>query len=113
MSTKIGVKSRQTLRTLEAISGIKLSLGSLLLAIREGDEMTQVEFAYKLGVSKQYLCDLEHGRKVISPKTAAKFAVLLGYSAAQFVKLAIQDELDRYHIPLHVEVYEEDQYHVA
>ncbi|MFN7098721.1 MAG: helix-turn-helix domain-containing protein [Gammaproteobacteria bacterium] len=113
MSTKIGGKSRQTLRKLEAISGEKLSLGNLLSAIREGDDVTQVEFAHKLGVSRQYLCELEHGRKVISPKTAAKFATLLGYSIAQFVKLAIQDELDRYHIPLHVEVYGDDQYRTA
>lgn len=109
MSTKIGAKSLQTLATLEKISGEKLTLGGLLLAIREGDEVTQVAFSHQLGVSRQYLCDLEHGRKVISPKTAAKFATALGYSVAQFVKLAIQDELDRYHIPLHVEVYNEVQ----
>lgn len=113
MNTKGIEKSKTTLNTLEKISGERLTLGNLIYSIREGEELSQVLFAQMLGVSKQYLCDLEHGRKVVSPKAAAKFAKVLGYSVAQFVKLAIQDQLDRYHLPLHVEVFDEKKYRAA
>jgi DNA-binding transcriptional regulator YiaG len=43
-------------------TGSSLTLGGLILAIRRSDEISQLDFAYKLGVSKQYLCDLEHDR---------------------------------------------------
>jgi transcriptional regulator with XRE-family HTH domain len=91
MTTK---KTKASLDFLEGLAG-KLTLGSLLLAIRQGEEMTQIEFAKLLGVSKQYLCDLEHGRRFVSPKAAAEYAKKLGYSSQQFVKLCLQDLVDR------------------
>lgn len=100
MTTK---KTKDTLDFLEKISG-KLTLGSFLLAIRQGDEMTQAEFAKLLGISKQYLCDLEHGRRFASPKVAAKYAKKLGYSSQQFVKLCLQDLVNRDGLHLIIEV---------
>src|SRR3990167_3271047 len=87
-------KTKESLDFLEKLVG-KLTLGSLLLSIRQGEEMTQVEFAKLLGVSKQYLCDLEHGRRFASPKAAAFYASKLGYSPRQFVRLCLQDLVDR------------------
>ena len=52
---------------IEKISGEKLTLGRLLWAIRNADEITQVEFAGMLEISRQHLCDIEHNRKSISP----------------------------------------------
>ncbi|MAZ77267.1 MAG: transcriptional regulator [Legionellaceae bacterium] len=101
MSTK---KSDKSLALLEDISGEPLSLGRFLWAIREGEEWTQVEFAKKLGVSRQYVCDLEHNRKGLSPSMASKFSKLLGYSEAQFIRLAIQRELDKANLPFQVAV---------
>ncbi len=57
-----------------------------------------------LGVSKQYLCDLERGRRFASPKAAAAYAIKLGYSEEQFVRLCLQDMVDRDGISLHVDV---------
>lgn len=94
----------KVLKKLEDILGKKLTLGNLLLSIRQGDDLTQVEFAEKLGVSKQYLCDLEHGRRFASPKAAAEYARKLEYSEAQFVRLCLQDEIDRDGIHLQVNV---------
>ena len=84
---------------------MKLTLGNLLLSIRQGEEMNQVDFAKALGVSKQYLCDIERGRKFVSPKVAAEFADKLGYSREQFVKLCLQDMVDRQglNVFIHVE----------
>lgn len=47
------------------------------------------------GVSKQRLCDIEHDRAAISPRLAAEYAEILGESKDQFIRLAIQDYLDR------------------
>ena len=87
--------AEKTQETLEKISGKKLTLANTIWAIRECEEMTQTDFAKLLGVSRQYLCDIEKGRKAVSPKFAEEFAIRLGYSCEQFVRLALQDELRR------------------
>jgi transcriptional regulator with XRE-family HTH domain len=81
-----------------------LSLGKSLRAIRLGEEETQTAFAKKLGISVQFLCDLEHDRKIVSPKKAQEFAKALGYPPEQFVALSLQDSLNHYNIQMHVEV---------
>ncbi|MBI1949055.1 MAG: helix-turn-helix transcriptional regulator [Deltaproteobacteria bacterium] len=83
-------KKSPAMKFLEGIIGGPLTLGALLSAIREGEEETQTEFAAKLGVSKSHLCDIEKGRKTVSPARAAKFARTLGYSQEQFVRLSLQ-----------------------
>ena len=87
--------NNDTLHKLEKISKKRLTLGNLINAIRLGEELSQVEFASLLDVSKQYLCDVEHGRRSVSIEMAAAWAKKLGYSSEQFVRLAIQDVLDR------------------
>ncbi|MFX9093425.1 helix-turn-helix transcriptional regulator, partial [Acinetobacter baumannii] len=82
------------MKFLEELVGA-LTLPSLLIAIRQGEELSQVKFAKLLGVSRQYLCDIERNRRMISPKTAAIFANKLGYSPQQFVRLCLQDLINR------------------
>ena len=101
-------KTQKTLKAIQKITGAKLTLGGLISAIREGEEMTQVEFAHQLGVSKQYLCDLEHNRKAVSPKLAAKFAKILGYPKEQFIRLSLQDMVDREGLNVCVEIKQSD-----
>jgi DNA-binding XRE family transcriptional regulator len=85
----------EALAFLEKLSGGPLTLAKLLRSIREGEEMTQAVFAETLGISKQHLSHIENGRKVVSPERAARWAAALGYAESQFVRLALQDELDR------------------
>ncbi len=82
----------------------RLTLGRTLRAIRLGEEESQTDFASKLGISTQYLCDLEHGRKIVSAKKAKHFAIVLGYSQVQFIALAIQDSLEHDGIHMLVEL---------
>src|SRR5580700_9879882 len=82
------------MRFLEGLSGGPLTLGGLLSAIREGEEESQADLARRLGMSRQHLCDIEKGRKVVSPERAAAFAKILGYGEAQFVRLALQGMVD-------------------
>ena|SRR5438477_11090701 len=88
---------------LEKISR-KLTLGAAIRAIRLCEEESQTAFAKKLNISTQYLCDLEHNRKIMSPKKAKCFAEILGYAPEQFVALAIQDSLDHDGLHMLVEV---------
>src|SRR3990167_2848336 len=90
-------------RHLEKVRG-KLTLGTAIRSIRLCEEKSQTAFAKKIKVSTQYLCDLEHNRKIISPKKAKKIAEILGYSPEQFVALAIQDSLNHDRIHMVVEV---------
>ena len=62
--------SAESIEFLENIINEKLTLGGFILAIRQGEELSQVKFAEMLGMSRQMLCDIEHNRKNISPKKA-------------------------------------------
>lgn len=73
----------------------RLTFGRTLAAIREGEEMTLREFAEKLGTTTSKLSDYEHGRRQVSLERAAEWARLLGYSESQFVRLALQHEVDK------------------
>jgi len=101
MTTKSKITDK-TLKELEKITGGPLTLGRLIWSIRMSDDMTQVAFAKKLKISRQQLCDIERGRKPVSSKLAGEYAIRLAYSEKQFVRLALQEELDR--AGLHFEV---------
>jgi len=97
-------RNAKALNALQAISGKALTLGNLLSAIRQGEDLSQAEFSLKLGISKQYLSDLEHGRRFASPKAAVQYAKQLGYSPNQFLRLSLQDIVNRDGIDFLVDV---------
>ena len=101
MTTRRGSRASQILKE---ISGEALSLGRFLESIRFGEEIPQVEFAKRLGVSRSHLCDIEKGRKTVSAARAARFARVLGYSETQFVRLALQASVDQAGLALTVRV---------
>jgi len=92
--TKSKTKSVDAVQFLEDLCGGPLTLGSWIETIRVTDEYTFESMARLLGVSRGHLCDIEKGRKGLSPERAAKWAKLLGYSEAQFVALSLQASLD-------------------
>src|SRR5690349_13850414 len=103
----MSIKSKmteKTLKNMEKTTGNKLTLGKLIWAIRKSDEVSQVDFAEKLKITKQHLCDIEHGRKSISPRLAYNYAKVLGYSREQFVRLALQELIDRDGLKMDVEI---------
>ena len=101
MSTR---KRSKALRAIETLVGKPLSLGSMLESIRLGEEISQVGFAEQLGISRSHLCDIEKGRKTVSVARAARFANILGYSEAQFVRLALQALVEESGLKLKVRV---------
>ena len=96
-------KNKNARKFLESRVGA-LTLGKFVNAIRSGEEVSQVDFAKQLGISKSHLCDIEQDRKTVSPQRAARFAKILGYSEEQFVRLALQDLLDKENISMTVSV---------
>ena len=78
---------------LEKLVG-KPSLGRLLRSIREGEDASLAAFAKQLGIARTNLSDIELGRRGVSVDRAAAWARLLGYHEGQFVKLALQAQLD-------------------
>ena len=96
--------TKNTLKNIERQTGTKLTLGKLIWAIRQADGISQVEFASKLKMTKQHLCDIERGRKSVSPKLASKYAEILGFSKEQFIRLALQDLVDRDGLNIQIEV---------
>ena len=89
---------------LEALTGGPLTFAEMLRAIRLGEEMSQTDFAKQLEISRQHLCDIEKARRSLSPARAAEFAQVLGYGEAQFVRLALQAQLDAADLPYRVSV---------
>ncbi len=94
----------ETMRFLENVAGRPLTLGGLLESIRLSEEMSQAEFAKKLGISPSHLCDIEKRRKVVSPERAARFARILGRSEQQFVRLALQALVNEAGLKMKVDV---------
>ena len=96
-------KKSDAMKYLEGLVG-ELTFGGLIEAMRQAEETSQVKFAKKLGISKQHLCDIEKGRKFVSPERAAKFARILGHSERSFVALALQDIVNQGGLKLKVNV---------
>jgi len=99
-----GQARREASKYLETIMGGPLTLGAALSGLREADERSLAELARVLGVSRSHLCDIEQGRRVVSPERAARFARALDQSEAQFVRLALQDQIRGAGLRLTVEV---------
>lgn len=86
--------STRASKILRGVVGAPLNFPDLLSSIRLGEGMSYAEFAAQLGISRSHLCDIEKGRKAVSLDRAVQFAETLGYSKDQFVRLALQTQLD-------------------
>ena len=89
----IRAKRHSAKRFLDDLIGDPMTFADTLRTVRECDEISQAEVARRLGISRAHVCDIEKGRKLVSPERAAKFAKALGHSPQQFVRLALQDQI--------------------
>lgn len=97
------ISKSAAMRFLEGLAG-PLTLGRLLEAIRLGEDMILAEFAKRLSMSRSHLCDIEKGRKMVSPGRAAQFTRVVGYPEDQFVRLALQVMVEDAGLKLSVQV---------
>jgi transcriptional regulator with XRE-family HTH domain len=79
---------------LESIDG-PLTIPQMVVSTRQCDGYTRASMARKLGCTAQYLCDVEKGRRVVTPVRAYRWAELLGYSGHLWYKVASEDRARR------------------
>lgn len=101
---KVKEKKSDAMRLLEKLSGGPLTLGRAIESIRKSEGLSQDECAKRLDISKSHLCDVEKGRKTVSPERADKWARVLGYPQSVLVRLALQAELDAAGLKYKVEI---------
>ena len=90
MTTKKTLKAKNAIRK---ITG-PISFGEMINSFRLAQEYSQVEMAKRLGISKQDLCNIEKGRKLVSVERARAFALALEMPAKTFAKYVLQDQLN-------------------
>ena len=64
---RIVFSKSDTMKFLEKKAGSPLTIATLLVAIRKSEEISQVDFADLLEISRSHLCDIEKKRKGLSP----------------------------------------------
>lgn len=72
-----------------------VSFGQMIQAHRLSLELSQVEMAKILSISKQDLCNIEKERKLVSVDRAIGFARKLKMPIKIFAKYVLQDQLNR------------------
>jgi DNA-binding XRE family transcriptional regulator len=90
---KLSVTSDKTDKDLESVFDSveyknfkkRVSPADYIRTYRENAGLTQTELAEKLGVSRAYLCDIEHNRRAFSKQFAKQVADLLKISIGHLI----------------------------
>lgn len=81
-----------------------LTFGKFIIAARTMKDMTQVQMAKFLNISKSTLCDIEKDRQFVSVDLAAKMAKKCGMSQIVAVELVLQQMVNRSGLKAQVEL---------
>jgi transcriptional regulator with XRE-family HTH domain len=82
----------------------KLTVGELLHTWRVSEEMSLKDFGKRIGMSLANLCDIEKGRKGVSPEKAEQIAKAIGVPSALLVRLSIEESLAAAGLKYRVEI---------
>ena len=63
----------------------RMKPGDYVRIYRENMSLTQTALGEKVGMSRAYICDVEHGRRPISKDIAKKFSKLFKISASHLI----------------------------
>jgi DNA-binding XRE family transcriptional regulator len=80
------------------------SFATFMLGIRTTLDLSQVEMAKRLGISKAALCEVEKGRTLVSPQAASRYAKKAGFSETVALEACFQDQLRKAKIKKRVRV---------
>lgn len=80
------------------------TFGMYMRANRTLKDMSQVQMAKFLGISKSQLCDIEKERQFVSPALAAKIAKKCGMPVSMAVQTCLNDQLRRAGLKFSVEI---------
>lgn len=70
-----------------------MTVGMFIKAFREAEGLSQEAFGKKLKISRANICDIEKGRKNVSPERAALIAKALGVPETVLIQLSLKDSL--------------------
>jgi transcriptional regulator with XRE-family HTH domain len=87
--------TKQSLKMVEKMTGGPMTFGAALKANRLSEEMSQEDVGEKIGVSRQYIHQLEVGDRSPSVEQAIKLAKVFGMIEDQFVELALQNQVEK------------------
>lgn len=71
-----------------------MTLASTIARLRRERGLTLNQLAASLLVSTSFICDVEHGRRGVSVKTAVGLAKALQVDPAELVRMVLQERLD-------------------
>jgi transcriptional regulator with XRE-family HTH domain len=71
----------------------KLTVGEFLHTWRGCEEISLAEFGKLVGMSVANLCDIEKGRKGVSPEKAEQIAKTIGVPGELLIRLSIEESL--------------------
>jgi DNA-binding XRE family transcriptional regulator len=94
---------REAGKVFEKIHG-PFSFAVFMLGARTTLDLSQVEMAKKLGISKAALCELEKGRTLVSPSAASRYAKKAGFSETVALEACFQDQLRKAKIKKRVKI---------
>lgn len=81
-----------------------LRIGEFVHTWRTSEEMSLKDFGKRVGMSVANLCDIEKGRKGVSPEKAEQIAKAIGVPPALLIRLAIEESLRAAGLKYSVEV---------
>jgi len=94
--------STNTMKFLKKITGEELNFANMIHSLRLADEVSQVELADMIGISKGIMCDIEKGRRLPTIDQAKNMAQALGYPVQGFIGILFQDQLKKANLNLTV-----------
>ena len=71
----------------------KLTVGEFLHAWRVSEDISLADFGKLVGMSVANLCDIEKGRKGVSPEKAEQIAKAIGVPEELLIRLSIEESL--------------------
>ncbi|MFN8790504.1 MAG: helix-turn-helix transcriptional regulator [Bdellovibrionales bacterium] len=82
------------------------TFATFMLGIRTTLNLTQVQMAKKLGISRAALCEIEKGRTLVSASAAVRYAKKAGFSITVALEACLQDQLRKANIKRRVRIEE-------
>lgn len=82
----------------------KLTVGELLHTWRVSEEISLKDFGKLIGMSVANICDIEKGRKGVSPEKAEQIAKSIGVPPALLIRLSMQESLHAAGLNYRVEI---------
>jgi len=81
-----------------------MTFGTFLVGVRHTMNISQVELARKLSVSRSMICEIEKARVLVSPALVMKIANIGGFPKDLAIKYCLEDQLRKAKIKMKVNV---------